>query len=257
MSTVVVIRHGRSTSNAAGTLAGRTPGVHLDDTGKQQAATLGDRLAGVEPAAVVCSPLERCQETIAIALERAGITTEVTLDERVIETNYGDWSGRKLSDLAEEPEWVTVQTSPSSAQFPGGEKMTDVVDRVVEAVLDWNARLDPGAVWLLVGHGDVISGLLTWALGMDYDRVQSLMVDPASASIIHLPPPSAAPGTAEAIVRVATVNAVSGPISNFVKAPKAAGGQVGGGTGATGEEQPDSVTDQPSTDADASSKVAP
>ncbi|CAI9398621.1 MULTISPECIES: MSMEG_4193 family putative phosphomutase [Aestuariimicrobium] len=253
MSTLVVVRHGRSTSNAAGTLAGRTPGIVLDEVGHQQAATLGERLAGVRLAAVVCSPLERCQQTASRALDIAGISIEVSTDERVQETDYGHWSGRLLKDLAKEPAWRTVQTAPSQAQFPGGERMLEVRERVVDAVLDWNARLPVDAVWLLVSHGDPISGLLTWALGMDYDRVQSLMVDPASASIIHLPPPGAEAGSPQAIVRVATVNSVAGPIGAFVRTPDAAGGQVGGGVGATGGAP---VGNDP-TDSDASSTVAP
>ncbi|MGJ6981233.1 MSMEG_4193 family putative phosphomutase [Aestuariimicrobium soli] len=252
MSTLVLIRHGRSTSNAAGTLAGRTPGIVLDDVGRQQAETLGDRLAGVQPAAVVCSPLERCQQTIRIALDRAGIDTEVTTDDRVQETDYGQWSGRPLKELATEPGWATVQTSPSTAEFPGGERMLAVRERMVETVLDWNARLPAEAVWLLVSHGDPINGLLTWALGMDYDRVQSLMVDPASTSVVHLPPPDAT--EERGIVRVACVNGVAGPLRAFVRPPTAAGGQVGGGTGATGE------ADQPAggdAEVEPSSRVRP
>ncbi|MCW2843259.1 MAG: Phosphoglycerate mutase, partial [Nocardioides sp.] len=33
MATVILVRHGRTTANAAGVLAGRLPGVKLDDTG--------------------------------------------------------------------------------------------------------------------------------------------------------------------------------------------------------------------------------
>lgn len=255
MSTVVLIRHGRSTSNAAGTLAGRTPGVVLDDHGRAQARTLGERLRGVTPAAVVCSPLERCQETIGIALEAAGITAEVVTDERVQETDYGHWSGRLLKDLAQEPVWATVQTSPSTAEFPGGERMLAVRERMVETVLEWNARLPSDAVWLLVSHGDPINGLLSWALGMDYDKVQSLMVDPASTSVIHLPPTDAEVGSPRGIVRVACVNGVAGPLTAFVRPPAAEGGQVGGGTGATG--QSDAHETIGTETGESSSRVAP
>ena len=252
MSTLVLIRHGRSTSNSAGTLAGRTPGVTLDDVGRTQAEALGERLRGVTPAAVVCSPLERCQQTIALAREVAGFDTDISTDDRVQETDYGSWSGRLLADLAKEPEWATVQTSPSTAVFPDGERMHDVRDRMVEAVLDWNARLPTDAVWLLVSHGDPITGLLSWALGMPYDRVQSLMVDPASTSVIHLPSAEALSASREggsgdpsAIVRVATVNAVAGPVASFVRQPAAPGAQVGGGVGATGSDHAGASTVAP------------
>ncbi|MGG8406917.1 histidine phosphatase family protein, partial [Streptomyces sp. 12297] len=40
MATLILVRHGRSTANTAGLLAGRTPGVALDETGAGQAAAL-------------------------------------------------------------------------------------------------------------------------------------------------------------------------------------------------------------------------
>lgn len=233
MSTLIVVRHGRSTSNSAGTLAGRTPGIVLDETGEAQARTLGERLKGVNLHTVVCSPLERCRQTVDLALATAGLNPQVHLEPRVQESDYGQWQGRMLADLAKEPGWATVQSRPSEARFPGGESMLEVRDRVVAAVNDWNRQLPADAVWLVASHGDPISGLLTWALGMDFDRVQSLMVDPASASVVHLPDPGETrPG--HDIVRVATVNSIAGPLASFCAQPQLAQSSVGGGLGAAG-----------------------
>ncbi|MDN6536424.1 MAG: histidine phosphatase family protein, partial [Corynebacterium variabile] len=63
MATVILVRHGRSTANTAGVLAGRTPGVLLDDTGLEQARRTAERLAAIPLAAVVSSPLERTRQT--------------------------------------------------------------------------------------------------------------------------------------------------------------------------------------------------
>ncbi|MDN5599623.1 MAG: histidine phosphatase family protein, partial [Brachybacterium sp.] len=63
MATVLLVRHGRTTANATGLLAGRTAGVHLDRLGGEQVALAGDRIAAVPVARVVSSPLERCAET--------------------------------------------------------------------------------------------------------------------------------------------------------------------------------------------------
>src|SRR4051794_11312343 len=70
MPTVLLVRHGRSTANGSGVLAGWTSGVGLDERGRAQVAALADRLAQVPVAAVVCSPLQRCQETVRPLLER-------------------------------------------------------------------------------------------------------------------------------------------------------------------------------------------
>ena len=63
MATVILARHGRTAANNGGVLAGRTKGVHLDETGVAQARAAAGRLDGLQLAAVVTSPLERCRET--------------------------------------------------------------------------------------------------------------------------------------------------------------------------------------------------
>ena len=67
MATVLLLRHGRTTANAAGGLAGRQP-VELDDTGRAQAVRVGERLRELPLAAVVTSPLIRCRQTLELAL---------------------------------------------------------------------------------------------------------------------------------------------------------------------------------------------
>lgn len=231
VSILIAVRHGRSTSNAAGTLAGRTPGIDLDQTGIEQAAELGRRLIGVPLVVAVTSPMERCQQTTSLALAAADIDLVPTVDERVIETDYGQWSGRLLRDLADEPLWKTVQAAPQDARFPGGEAMQDVQTRVVAAVLDWNSRLADGDVWLLASHGDPLAALLNWASGADFHHVQRLGVDPGSASIILLP------SAAMPQPRIITMNSVEGALSRWASPPKEA--VVGGAAGHQTPDAPD------------------
>lgn len=189
MATVILVRHGRTTANTAGVLAGRSAGVSLDDLGRTQAAAAGERLAALPLVAVVSSPLERCKQTAAaIVAAQAGAPARVT-DKGITECDYGDWQGRELKTLAKEPLWRTVQTQPSAAVFPGGESMTAMQARAVTAVRRRDALLEaehgPGAVWVAVSHGDVIKSVLADALGMHLDLFQRLHVDPASVSIVR------------------------------------------------------------------------
>jgi probable phosphomutase (TIGR03848 family) len=183
VATVILLRHGRTASNANGTLAGHQP-VSLDDTGQLQAKTAGERLAGVPLAAVVTSPLPRCRETLALALP--DVTPE--LDERLIECGYGDWEGQPLSKLAKDPLWKVVQQHPSAAVFPGGEPMAAMSARAVAAVRDWDARVTAAhgarALWLACSHGDVIKAIVADALGVHLDEFQRIVVDPASVTVI-------------------------------------------------------------------------
>lgn len=185
MTTVLLVRHGRTTANGAGVLAGWTEGVGLDDTGRQQVVALAGRLAAVPLAAVVTSPLQRCLETAQLMLDgRAPVQRHV--DERVGEVRYGDWTGGELKKLAKDPLWKVVQSHPSAMRFPGpgGEAMRDMQTRAVAAVRDWNARLGDDAVYAVVSHADVIKAVLADALGMHLDQFQRLVVDPSSVSVV-------------------------------------------------------------------------
>ncbi|MFG3498398.1 histidine phosphatase family protein [Streptomyces sp. NPDC047928] len=188
MATLILVRHGRSTANTAGLLAGRTPGVGLDERGAAQAAGLPGRLAGVPLALAVSSPLQRCRETLRPLL---AARPELVLhtDERINECDYGDWSGRKLAELSDEPLMQIVQQHPSAAAFPGGESMRAMQTRAVDAVREWNARVDAengeDAAYVMCSHGDVIKSLVADALGMHLDLFQRIHVDPCSVTVIR------------------------------------------------------------------------
>src|SRR3954447_2949465 len=184
MTTVILLRHGRTTANTAGVLAGWTPGVQLDDAGQAQVQAVAQRLAGVPLAAVVSSPLERCQQTAGAVV--AGRELELQTDDRFGEARYGDWTGKPIKELAKDPLWKVVQQHPSAAVFPGpeGEGLAHTQARAVAAVRERNAKLGPAAVWLACSHGDVIKAVLADALGMHLDQFQRIVVDPASISVV-------------------------------------------------------------------------
>jgi probable phosphomutase (TIGR03848 family) len=196
--TVLLVRHGRTTANASGTLAGWTPGIGLDEVGRAQSQSLAERLAAVPLAAVVTSPLQRCQETVAELITvpgPKGATRPVPLvDDRLGEARYGDWTGRPLKELAKEPLWRVVQAHPSAVTFPGehGESMLAMQLRAVEAVRQHDAAVasehGEDAVWAAVSHGDIIKSLLADALGMHLDAFQRIVVDPCSVSIVRYTP---------------------------------------------------------------------
>ncbi|GAA2437607.1 histidine phosphatase family protein [Streptomyces glaucus] len=187
MPTLILVRHGRSTANSEGLLAGWTPGVGLDERGAAQAAALPGRLAGLPLAEIVTSPLQRCQETIRPLLRDRGRTAHT--DERIGECHYGDWSGRKLAELKDEPLMEVVQAHPSMAAFPGGESMRAMQTRAAEAVREWNARVErdhgPDAVYLMCSHGDIIKSLVADALGLHLDLFQRISVEPCSVTVIR------------------------------------------------------------------------
>ncbi|UDY25173.1 histidine phosphatase family protein [Nocardioides sp. Kera G14] len=189
MATVILVRHGRTTANASGVLAGRTPGVELDEVGLKQAATAGERIAAVPVAEIVTSPLERCRQTAQAIRKALPVKPPLRSEKGLSECDYGEWQGRTLKELAKEPLWKVVQTQPSAAVFPGGESMAAMQARVVAAVRRHDAAVTAEhgneAVWVAVSHGDLIKAVLADALGMHLDLFQRLHVEPASVSVIR------------------------------------------------------------------------
>lgn len=184
MTTLLLVRHGL-TAMTGPALAGWTPGVHLDDRGRAQAEAVAERLRPLPLTAILSSPLDRCLDTAGIIAE--GRDQEITVDERIGECHYGDWTGRPLKELLKEPLWKVVQAHPSAAVFPGpeGEGLADTQARAVAAVRDWNAKLGPDATWLACSHGDVIKAIAADALGMHLDLFQRITIDPCSVTVIR------------------------------------------------------------------------
>lgn len=180
--TVLLVRHGRSTANIAGVLAGRSPGVGLDDIGSGQADELVDRLASAPVVAIVRSPLLRCEQTVAPLAAATGLTPRV--EDGLIEVGYGEWTGRRLAELAHEPLWSVVQRQPSAARFPGGESLAEMATRAVATVRRIDAELD-GRLWVACSHGDVIKAIIADAAGSHLDAFQRIVVAPASISVVE------------------------------------------------------------------------
>jgi probable phosphomutase (TIGR03848 family) len=187
MSTVLLIRHGRTSANARGVLAGRTEGVGLDGPGRRQARSLAARLRQVPLAAAVHSPLLRCAQTLDAILAVRAEPVARHADPRLVECDYGRWTGRPLRELADDPLWRDVQTAPSTVVFPDGEAMAAMAERAVSAVADWRAR-QPDGVVAMVTHGDVIKAILSDALGQSFDAFQRIAVAPGSLSVVAYTP---------------------------------------------------------------------
>ncbi len=183
VTTVLLIRHARSVANSQGILAGRSD-TPLDDAGRDQALDLGNRLASVPLDVLVSSPQRRAQQTAQMA---AAGRAEPAVDEAFAECDYGDWSGRALSDLSSEPAWEVVQWLPSAARFPAGETMAQMAHRATHAVKELVRAHPDDFVWI-VTHADIIKAVLADALGMHLDQFQRIVIDTASVSVVHYTP---------------------------------------------------------------------
>ncbi len=164
-------------------LAGRLPNVCLNAAGRQQAACLGDRLAGEMIQQIYSSPLERAQETAQPLARRLGL--EIRTAPELLEVDFGDWTGQVIADMVAAPEWQHFNSFRSGRRIPNGELMAEVQARVV-AFMQRLCDQSPGQVIALVSHGDVIRAALTYFLGIPLDFICRFEIGPASVSALTI-----------------------------------------------------------------------
>jgi probable phosphoglycerate mutase len=182
MPIIYLLRHAQSVANTKGILAGQDDSVELSKTGFSQAKSLTSYLSAVKFSKVYSSPLTRCIQTITPFMEKNS-KIDFQVDNRVIEMNYGAWSGHKLATLNKNSKWKQVQNNPAGFTFPQGESFKSMRKRVDLALDDLKSMSGP---ILVVTHGDIIKMAITSSLGLPINRFQSFVVEPASLTIINL-----------------------------------------------------------------------
>lgn len=202
-TTILLVRHGQ-TPTTGQSLPGRAKGLHLSDTGREQATEVAERLATFPKIdAIYASPLERTRETAAPLAKK--LRQRVIIDKGLVECDFGDWTGAKLADLMKKPEWATVQRAPSTFRFPNGESFTEMQVRITSA-LDSIRLRHPGGVVACFSHADPIKAALAHAMGTHLDLFQRIVVSTCSVSAL-------AYGTGSPIVL--TVNSTGGSLADL------------------------------------------
>jgi probable phosphomutase (TIGR03848 family) len=183
MARIVLLRHAHSVANEKNLLAGRTPGIALSKTGRDQALQLVNRLGVITFDEIAVSPMQRCRETIDPWLASGDVKTRVVTDGSISEVDYGSWSGKSLASLRRKSQWKVVQDFPSQMVFPEGESLLEMQGRALSGFYRLNSVKGKGPR-LLVSHGDVIKSIVAHCLGMHLDQFQRLVIEPASITII-------------------------------------------------------------------------
>ncbi|MFN2305041.1 MAG: MSMEG_4193 family putative phosphomutase [Anaerolineales bacterium] len=184
MTMILLIRHGENDYVKLGRLAGRLPGVDLNQTGLIQAKMLADKLASAPIKAIYTSPLERAMQT-AQPLAEAN-QKEMVVRESLLEIDYGDWQGRTLKSLRRNKLWKVVQTQPSRARFPGGESFAEAQQRICHEVENLANTHDEKDLLLCFSHADMIKLALAYYMGIPLDLFQRLVVSPCSISTLYI-----------------------------------------------------------------------
>jgi probable phosphoglycerate mutase len=184
-ATCLVLARHAVTAQTGPLLSGRAPGIDLSDEGRRQAAALGARLADLPVSVVYASPIERTTQTAQAVAGHHGLTVQ-SLDG-VLEADYGEWTGQKLSDLAKTDLWKVVQRTPSRASFPAGESLAAMQARMI-AALDAVVADHPGELVVVVSHADPIKAAIAHYTGVHLDLFQRIVVSPASVTAFAFGP---------------------------------------------------------------------
>lgn len=185
MPLLLLIRHGENDFVKTGKMAGRLPGVHLNERGQKQAQALGEALKDVPIKAVYSSPLERAMETatpIASALK-----LQIILESAVMDADIGKWQGKSWKVLRLTKVWKIVQNSPSRFRFPDGESFPEMQTRIastLERIIKKHNK--PQDIIVVVFHADPIKLAVSYFLGLPLDHFQRLSCDTGSLTAIHV-----------------------------------------------------------------------
>ncbi len=182
MPLFLLIRHGENDYSKKGRLAGRLPGVHLNEKGKQQAQELGKALAQSPIKAVYASPLERATETAEPLAKARGL--KVIQEAGLIEADVGRWQGQSLRRLALTRYWRIIQNAPSRAGHPEGETFMQTQTRIVATLDAICARYKPREMVACVFHADPIKLAIAHYIGLPLDRFQGLACDTGSVTLL-------------------------------------------------------------------------
>ena len=182
-TTLILVRHAKTPTTGT-VLPGRAAGLSISDDGILQAKAIPASLAQVESiSAIYSSPLERARETAEPLASVRGL--DVQVDERLVECDFGDWTGRRLDELSKLPEWKAVQGAPSKFRFPHGESFREMSERMIN-FLDWVHLTHRGQCVAAFSHADPIKALVAHCLGIHLDSFQRIVISTTGLSAISI-----------------------------------------------------------------------
>ena len=167
MTRFFLVRHGETEWNRMRKIQGVSD-IPLNDTGRAQAAALGDILSKHRFDLIVSSPLSRALETAQIVARKLGMPAPLVVED-LIERNYGEAEGSSGPELD--------QRYPAGTEIPGREERSEVTKRVVRTLHDLAVR-HPDADIVAVAHGAVIRSVVEYAAPGEY-------VEPITNCSVH------------------------------------------------------------------------
>lgn len=169
VTTLYIIRHCQSAGNAGGRFQGRFDGS-VNEQGEKQLELLSLRFRNEPLDAIYSSPLIRAYRTAEAVNKFHGLP--IHKDDGLLEMDVGAIQNKTLAEIGEEyPELAyNWDHAPDLCQFPGGETMAQVYQRVGETI-QRIVEENPGKTVAVTTHGGVIKNLNA---RVEYGSIQGL-----------------------------------------------------------------------------------
>jgi len=182
---VLLVRHGETAWNVEGRHQGQTFDIPLSDQGRAQAGALAARLADLDLARAVASPLLRARQTAELALGTRA--ARLSFDPDLREISHGHWEGRTLAEIRDrDPETLTAwRELPEQTRLPGGETLQEVQERAWAALARATEGLKGEDTLLLVTHDGINRVLLCRILGLPLARVWAFRQAPTTLNLLE------------------------------------------------------------------------
>ena len=180
MTTFVFVRHGENDLIST-RVAGRQPGIHLNDAGREQAQQIAERLGHSPIDAIYAGPLERACETAAPLCERLNLPLQIAAEFN--EINFAGWTNCTFDNLRQRRDFQVWNSFRSFSAPPDGEMMVEVQARVIRKLDELRKQ---HRFVVIFSHGDVIRATIAFALGIALDLFHRIKIDSASISAFEL-----------------------------------------------------------------------
>jgi len=185
MPLILLIRHGENEYVKSSKMAGRIPGIHLNEHGRKQAQALGEALKDFPITAIYSSPLERAMETAEPIAQTHKL--EIIQEPDLMDADIGKWEGKSWKVLRLTKAWKIVQHAPSRFRFPDGESFPEAQTRyanVLERIAKKHHK--PKDIIAVIFHADPIKLVISHFLGLPLDHFQRLSCNTGSLTMLQV-----------------------------------------------------------------------
>ncbi len=175
---IYIVRHGETEWNKKKIIQGMANNEPLNKNGMEQAKKLAEYFSNKHLDLIISSPLKRAIQTASYVALKKNI--QIILNENFSEIDYGDWSGKKSSEIpALFPEaWKKFIKNPDIFKFPNGEAVSEFYTRVSEAFCELDTKTDV----LIVAHTNSIRAIVSYVLELSAYNAYKLHFDNCSVS---------------------------------------------------------------------------